>query len=103
MTWTLPPLTWTLFLWCPCQDWLGKPPAHTRRAGACCVPHFPAPDRAFPRGNAVRIHPEPTEWGWSLVTWLVLHLQLTVLFNETCELGTGADVCGISESAAQVE
>lgn len=27
----------------------------------------------------------------------------SVLFNETCELGTGADVCGISESAAQVE
>lgn len=54
-------------------------------------------------GNAVSVHPEPTEQGWSLVKWLVLHLQLTVPFNEKRELGAGPDVRGISERAAQVE
>lgn len=58
------------------------------------------PSRAH---RAARAHPEPTEQAWSLLTWLVLHLQLTGPFNEKCQLGTGTDVRGISERAAQVE
>lgn len=76
-----------------------------RRAGACCVPHSPAPDLAvglFP-GEMQSGSIQSPRTGLELLTGLVLHLQLTGPFNDKCELGTSTDVGGISERAAQVE